>query len=502
MNLKPLSLIRYSLSPYVLSITFLVIIGAACYMKPKLNSDKKPNFIIILCDDVGYGDFSTNGHPTIQTPHVDKLAREGQKWTNFYAASSVCTPSRAGLLTGRLPVRSGMAGTQKRVMMPWSTGGIPASEETIGECLQGAGYETAVVGKWHVGHAEEQFLPKSQGFNYSYICPLNIDHYGCNGWNWNDYEEHKDSLFKKEFYCAPFFENGKEVSERADPTIVTKTYTEKTQAFIRANKEKPFFVFLSHSMAHVPLFTSEAFRNASKRGLYGDVIQEMDWGVGEILKTLKEEGLDENTIVAFTSDNGPWLLFEEFGGSAGMLKGGKAELFEGGFRVPFVIWGPKHIQPGVQTGIGNMMDLLPTICNLAGAELPGTLLDGHDLSQALLEGEKSPNDEVFYYRFSTLYAVRKGDYKCYFKTYHGLPWKNETDKIQELETPELYNVNHDPSEKFNIAQGNSAVIEELRKVFEKQQASVVPVENQVDKYSQAIFDERQKLYARSPGEKI
>lgn len=483
---------RWLLGGFSFGILALFLLGSFGCRGSK--NDKKPNFIIIFCDDVGYADFSSYGHPTINTPNIDRLAYEGQRWTNFYVPSSVCTPSRAGLLTGRLPVRSGMAGTKRRVIMPWSVGGLPQSEVTIAKSLKSVGYKTAAIGKWHVGHAKKEFLPNKHGFDYYYGIALNIDHYGTDGWHWKKYETLKEEYFKKKYYDVPLMINEEIAEQPFDPTNVTKRYVEESIKFIKENKEDPFFVYLSHSMAHVPLFTSEEFKNISKRGLYGDVMEEIDWGVGEIIKTLKEENLDEQTLVVFTSDNGPWLLFEQYGGSAGMLKGGKADLWEGGFRVPGIFWWPGKIKPGTIRGLGNTMDLYPTFCNLAGAELPDKKLDGINLAPALFEGKESPNDVIYYYRFSTLYAVRKGAYKAYFRTYNGEKWRNEQKYIEDLDEPLLFNLDHDPSENYNIAKENADVIAEIRKVFDAHLKTIEPVENQIDEIDEDVLGPRRKYY--------
>ncbi len=456
--------------------------------------DTKPNFIVILCDDVGYADLGCFGHPTIHTPEVDRLAEEGQKWTNFYAASSLCTPSRVGFLTGRLPVRCGMAGGKQRVVLPWSAGGMPGSEVTIAEALKEVGYSTACIGKWHVGHAEKGHLPNQQGFDYFLGLYMNIDHYGANGWTWNNYSTYRDSFFVPKYYDVPLVQNREVIEQPSDPNLLTKKYNEKSVEFIKKNKDKPFFLFLSHSMAHVPIVRSKEFEGVSKRGLYGDAMAEIDAGVGDIINTLKDAGLDKNTIVVFTSDNGPWLQWDEFGGSAGMLKGGKADLFDGGFRVPFIIWGPGMVKRGPVSDLGNMMDLFPTFCKMAGAKLPDVKLDGNDISPSVLYGKGNPDEVEYFYRFSTLYAIRKGSYKAYFREYTGNRKTNEPQHIKNLENAELYNMDHDPSEKYNIAEKYPDVINDLKAVFDGHEKGIVPVENQLDKLNEKIWEERKNLY--------
>jgi len=483
---------KYQFAIGVILTLFSVMFLTAC--KDEVKTESRPNFVIILCDDVGYADLGCFGHPTIRTPQIDQLADEGQKWTNFYAASSLCTPSRVGLLTGRLPVRSGMAGGKLRVVLPWSAGGMPGSEVTIAETLRETGYTTACIGKWHIGHAEKEHLPNQQGFDYFLGLYMNIDHYGYNGWNWSDYATYKDSLFKPEYYDVPLVENGKVVEQPCNYELLTGRYIDESLNFIRNNKDKPFFLFLSHSMAHVPLGTSDSFKNVSRRGLYGDVMEEIDNGVGQIIKTLQEEKLDKNTIVVFASDNGPWLQWDEYGGSAGMLKGGKADLYDGGFRIPFIIWGPGIVNNGVVSDPGNLMDLFPTFCNLAGAKLPDVALDGYDITETIRFGKENRDRIIYFYRFSTLYAVRKGPYKAYFREYKGDRKTNEPQYIHDLAKPELYNVDHDPAEKYDIAGQFDEVVTELKVLFREHEKSVVPVENQLDKINQKIFDERKVLY--------
>jgi len=477
-------------------LTFFLVVVFTCLFAVSCNESVKNelNFIVILTDDCGYADIGSFGHPTIHTPAIDKLACEGQKWTNFYTASSLCTPSRVGLLTGRLPVRCGMAGGEQRVTLPWSAGGIPGSEITIAEVLKEQGYSTACIGKWHVGHAEEEHLPNQQGFDYFLGLYLNIDHYGANGWNWHDYATYKDSLFDIKYYDVPLMKNGKLLKQNFNPKLLTSLYHDESIKFIKENKNNPFFLFLSHSMPHVPLVTSEPFENISKRGLYGDVMEEIDAGVGEIMKTLREENLDKNTIVVFASDNGPWLQWDEFGGSAGMLKGGKADLYEGGFRVPFIIWNPDIVKKGVVSDLGNLMDLYPTFCNLAGAKVPDITFDGKDITQTLKYGKGNSDKVIYYYRFSTLYALRKNSYKAYFREYRGNRKTNEKHLIHELEKPELYNVDHDPAEKYNVAEQFPEIVNEMREILIEHENSIVPVENQLDKINQKIWEERKVLY--------
>ncbi|UCC97744.1 MAG: sulfatase-like hydrolase/transferase [Phycisphaerales bacterium] len=436
------------------------------------SSAKKPNFIIIFCDDLGYGDLSCFGHPTIRTPCVDRMAAEGQRWTNFYVGASVCTPSRAALLTGRLPIRSGMCSDKRRVLFPDSAGGLPESEVTIAEALKTGGYTTACVGKWHLGHLKP-YLPTSNGFDSYFGIPYSndMDRVGGPG---------RQAFFepKTEYWNVPLMQN-EDITERpADQNTITKRYTEQAVTFISQNKNKPFFLYLAHNLPHVPLFVSKDFRDKSLRGLYGDVVQEIDHGVGRILDTLRREGLAENTFVVFTSDNGPWLTFDQHGGSAGLLREGKGCTFEGGMREPCVMWWPGRIKPGVVNDMGATMDLYTTILTLAGVKVPtDRIVDGLDLSPALFGTGSSPRKTMFYYRGAKLYAARKGPYKAHFFT------KPAYGKGQEKrhEPPLLYHLGHDPSEKYDISKDHPEVIQDIHKEVALHLANLIPGQDQLAK---------------------
>ncbi len=433
-----------------------------------------PNIVLIFTDDQGYGDLGSYGHPTLRTPHLDRLALEGQRWTNFYMAASVCTPSRAGLLTGRLPVRSGMASDGKLVIFEDSLGGLPAAEMTLAEGLRGQGYATACIGKWHLGHLPE-FMPLEQGFDYFYGVPYH-----------NTADRVVDpALGRSVFYGEPKVEwwnlplmRGTEVIERpADQRLLTKRYTAESIQFIQHNRERPFFLFLSHTMPHAPLFRSEEFVGVSERGRYGDVIEELDWSVGEIIRTLREEGLDTNTLVIFTSDNGPALGIRDIGGSAGLLRNGKLSSYEGGFRVPAIFWWPGRIQPQVVMEMGSALDLLPTLFELAGAPVPADrVIDGMDLRPVLMGTGPGPRNHLIYYDGERVFSVRKGPYKAHFRTReaYGGP---ET----EHDPPVLYHLGRDPAEQFDIAEQHPEIIEEIRALFEAHLQTIEPVENQLEK---------------------
>ena len=293
----------------------------------------QPNLILILADDLGYGDLGCYGHPSLRTPNLDRMAAEGMRFADFYVAACVCTPSRAALLTGRLPIRSGMAGSEKRrVIYRENTGGLPPEEITIAEALKAKGYATACIGKWHLGH-QPQHLPASQGFD-SYF-----------GLRWSNDMEPAGKLPRgasmslnpdPKWWSLSLLRNAEVIEQPTDPHTLTQRYTEEAVRFIRANKRKPFFLYFPHTYPHVPLFASDKFKGTSPRGLYGDVVEELDWSVGEVLETLRKEKLANKTFVFFTSDNGPWLVKELAGGSAGLLREGKGSTWEGGMRVPAI----------------------------------------------------------------------------------------------------------------------------------------------------------------------
>ena len=408
------------------------------------------NFIIIFADDLGYGDLGIYGHPSIKTPNLDRMATEGQKWTNFYVGASVCTPSRAALLTGRLPIRSGMAGGESDVLFPNSANGLPHSEITLAEQMKSAGYRTAMVGKWHLGHKKD-FLPTTHGFDDYYGIPysndMNITRENYNYWKlWT--EEYKNLV--SEDFDVPMLRGTEEVERPVDQTTLTRRYTEEAIKWIRENKDAPFFMYLAHNLPHVPLFASDEFRGTSERGLYGDVVEEIDHGVGQMLEMLRETGLDEKTIVFFCSDNGPWIVTELSGGSAGLLRDGKGSTWEGGFRVPGIFWGPGNIQPKLVMDMGTTMDVFTTFSKMAGVDNPADRdMDGVDLSPVLLGDGDSPRDEVYYYRGRDLFAMRLGAYKAHFITQ--VVYTTGAPKVVH-DPPLLFNVEEDPSERFNIAE--------------------------------------------------
>jgi arylsulfatase A-like enzyme len=438
---------------------------------PSAQIVRKPNFIVIFCDDLGYGDLGVYGHPTIRTPNLDQLAAEGQKWTSFYAAASVCTPSRAALLTGRLPIRSGMCSDQRRVLFPNSAGGLPSNEMTIAEALKTVGYATACIGKWHLGHLSS-YLPTKHGFDYYFGIPYSNDMDAVEGWNYEDFFDPKI-----EYWNVPLMRNDEIIERPADQTTVTKRYADEAVRFIQENKDRSFFLYLAHSMPHVPLFASESFLGRSVRGLYGDVIEEIDWSVGQILTALQKEGLSENTLVVFTSDNGPWLVFREHGGSAGPLRNGKGTTWEGGMREPAVFWWPGKIEPGIVQEMGSTLDLFSTFCNLSGAEIPNDrIIDGVDLGPTLFENGPSPRQTMFFYRGEQIYAARRGSFKAHFITQS--EYVPDT-RLTHHDPPLLYNLNHDLGEQYDISMDYPEVIADIIREVDRHKANLVAGEDQL-----------------------
>lgn len=420
--------------------------------KRKITKYKFPqNFILILIDDLGYGDLSCYGNTLYTTPNLDQMAKEGIRFTNFYACAPVCTPTRASIMTGCYPQRVGLP----RVLGNNARTGINPQEITIAEVLKNSGYNTACYGKWHLGHLPP-FLPTNHGFDEYYGLPYS-----------NDMGPDED---EPNAPPLPLIEGTKVIEVNPDQSRLTTEYTERAIDFIRRNKDNKFFLYLPHTMVHVPIHVSEKFRGKSGAGLYGDVMQEIDWSVGEILKTLKETGLYENTMVIFTSDNGPWLIYGNHAGSAGPLRCGKSTTFEGGMRVPCIAWSPQFIPSGkVCNKISATFDFYPTFAKLANASYPqNDFRDGKDI-WGLLSKVNSPSPHRFflYYFHDELQAIREGKWKLHFPH-----------KYQELDIPgndgkrgkyreekielSLFNLENDPGEKINLASEYPKLVERLK----------------------------------------
>jgi arylsulfatase A-like enzyme len=429
--------------------------------EPDAETSSPPNFVIIFCDDLGYGDLGCFGHPTIHTPHLDRMAAEGLRFTQFYASAPVCTPSRAGLLTGRYAIRSGLCSDQRRVLFPDSTGGLPEDEITIAEALKSRGYATACIGKWHLGHLPE-YLPTRHGFDHYFGIPYSNDM--------------QPNAVRRKWPPLPLLRDTEVIEEEPDQRLLTERYTSESIQFLKdiaaqGDDAPPFFLYLPHTMPHTPLFASERFSGHSHRGLYGDVVETIDWSTGEILRTLSELGFAENTLVVFTSDNGPWRTQGPRGGSAGLLRGGKGSTWEGGMREPAIAWWPSRIKPGVTTGLGSTLDLFPTLLALAEVREPADRpLDGYDLSPLLLKGQASPRNTFFYYRDAEATAVRRGPWKLHVKTQAGYGQP----KPDIHDPPLLYHLEQDPSEEYNVAAQHMDIVAELESLLQKHVAETTP----------------------------
>ena len=432
----------------------LCLIISSCLVNSLFS--KSPNFIIIFTDDQGFEDIGCFGSPKIKTPHLDKLAAEGRKFTSFYSANSVCSPSRASLLTGCYPVRVSIPG----VLFPRHEIGLNPDEITIADLLKSKGYATSCIGKWHIGH-KPKFLPTRQGFDSYYGIPysndmtidpeanLAADIKLREGFT---LERIRNEKPKKDF--VPLMRNEEVIEYPCDQTTLTQRYTEEAVKFIEENKNKPFFLYLPHTMPHIPLFASEKFKGKSERGLYGDTIEEIDWSVGEIMKSLRDNNLDENTLVIYTSDNGPWKLKGGRGGSAHPLRGFKFQTYEGGMRVPCIMHWKGKVPAGSSCDeIAATIDLLPTIAGLSGAEMPNErTIDGKDIWPLIAgkKGAQTPHEIYFFYKGNKLESARQGKWKL----------RRSGKKSQPVE---LYDLASDISESKNLAKENEILVNEMIK---------------------------------------
>lgn len=453
-----------------LLVSFTLFIGI-------VDAAERPNFVVIFADDLGYGDLSCQGNRTIKTPRLDQMAGEGIRFTSFYTGESVCTPSRAALLTGRLPIRNGMSSDKRRVLFPDSGGGLPAEEVTLAESLSEAGYVCGCFGKWHLGHLP-QFLPTSHGFHSYFGIPYSNDMDRVAGIGPMGRAAFLDP--KVEYWNVPLLRNQEVVERPADQTTITRRYTEEAVKFMGENKDRPFFVYLPHNLPHVPLFRSPEFEGRSAGGFYGDVIEEIDWSVGRVLDTLKELGIAENTLVFFTSDNGPWLIFGDHGGTAGPLREGKGCTWEGGMRVPAMAWWPGTIAPDrVSHDPVTTMDLFPTFVHLAGGKLPDDrTLDGMNLTPLLLKGESGPRSTVYFYRGPRLMAIRHGDWKAHFRTQGSYGPDSREETLHD--PPLLFNLASDVGETTPVTEGQDEVLQMILQIRDEHLATVQPVLSQLE----------------------
>ena len=492
-------------SPLALLVSLLV---AGCETAEVRPSAERPNIVVLFADDLGYGDLGSYGHPTIRTPELDRLAREGQRWTDFYATAPVCSPSRAALLTGRLPVRSGLYGRRVGVFFPNDPGGIPDSELTLAEVLQENGYRTAIFGKWHLGDRPEAW-PTRHGFDVWHGIPYSNDMDWEGGPTLDELirlrnegrGDEVDRLLagrrqkyfepRPEYWNVPLISSERgtggfeeAVLERSpDQRLLTRQATERAVAFLEQRGEdgRPFFLYVPYSMPHTPIFRSAEFEGRSLAGRYGDVIEEIDWSVGRIRATLEEQQLAENTLVVFTSDNGPWLLMRHHGGSAGLLENGKGTTFEGGMRVPAIFWWPGRVPAGnVVSEIGTAMDLFTTSLAITGTEVPNARdrpSDGVDLSPAIFGTGPSPRTTLPYYRQGELMAFREGRYKIHFVTQgaYSLPPERS-----EHDPPLLYDLAADPGERYDISSEEPQILQRVIAAADRHRASFEPARPLMD----------------------
>jgi arylsulfatase A-like enzyme len=422
--------------------------------------ERLPNFVIIFMDDMGYADIGPFGAQGYATPNLDRLAREGRKFTNFYATQAVCSASRAGIMTGCYNVRVGIHGALSHT----ANHGLGASEMTLAELVKQKGYATACFGKWHLGH-HPKFLPTSRGFDEYFGLPYSNDMWPLHPTAGNRFPD------------LPLIEGTRVVNPRlgdAEQNQLTTWYTERAVRFIEKSRAKPFLLYLPHSMVHVPLHVSDRFRGKSSRGLFGDVVQEIDWSVGEIVATLRKHQLEQHTLVIFTSDNGPWLSYGAHAGSAGPLREGKGTMFDGGCREPAIMWWPGRIPAGTVCHTPAMtIDILPTIAHLSGAKLPDHPIDGKNI-WPLVAGEpgaKSPHEAYYFYWGQHLQAVRMGPWKLHFphayQTLGGRPGGQDGTPVPYQQARielSLFDLERDPGETVNVADQHPDVVARIKEL--------------------------------------
>lgn len=455
-----------------IGILFLFVVLVGFQKKNPTAPQSSPNVILIFMDDMGFGDLSCYGALDYHTPNLDRLAAQGMRFTNFLSAQAVCSASRAGLLTGCYPNRIGISGA----LFPNSKVGLSKNETTIAELLKQKGYRTGIFGKWHLGDSKE-FLPLNHGFDEYLGLPYSNDMWpvGFDG------QPARPQTNKAQFPPLPLIRNEAPVDTIAtleDQGMLTQRLTDEAIRFIRKNKARKFFAYIPHPMPHIPINASPAFRGKSKQGMYGDVIQEVDHHVGRIMQTLKEEGLEKNTIVIFTSDNGPWYNFGNHAGSNGGLREGKGTSFEGGQRVPCIMRWTGMIPAGVVSNqLASTIDILPTLAKLTNATLPEQKIDGVELTEILKGNTKANPRETFYYyyRRNALEAVRKGNWKLvlqhpsrsYLNMRAGADGFPGPSPENILMYESLYDLRRDPGEQHDVKGQNPQILKELRTLAEE-----------------------------------
>lgn len=454
------------------TISAFALLGAS-----GLAQDKLPNIIVMFTDDQGYGDVGCYGATGYETPNLDRLAAEGVRFTDFYVSSPVCSASRVALLTGCYHERVGISGA----LGPNSKIGINADEVTLAEICKQKGYATCAIGKWHLG-TPEKFLPTNHGFDEYFGLPYSNDM-----WPFHPNVLHLPMEERlKRWPKLPLIEGTKVIDDEVTPEdqqLLTTRYTERAVDFIDRNKDKPFFVYLAHSQPHVPLYVSDKFAGKSENGIFGDVISEIDWSMGQILAKLEKEGLDDNTLVIFTCDNGPWLSYGTHCGNAGPLREGKGTCWEGGIRVPFLARWPGKIPPtSTCSEVAGTIDLLPTVAKLIGAALPKHKIDGLDIWPLLTsaKGAKSPHDALFfYYKSDELQAMRSGKWKLIlpheYRSLNDREGRSDgipIDYDNNAAELGLYDLTQDIGEQKNLAEEHPEVVSELLKKVEAARADL------------------------------
>lgn len=462
-----------------LGVASLAVINSCDQKAPSLKQ-ATPNIVFILMDDMGYGDIGPTGANQYETPNLNRLANQGMRFTWYYCPQAVSSASRAGLLTGCYPNRIGFSGA----LMPWAEVGINSEETTIAEMLKTKGYSTGIIGKWHLGH-HRKFLPLQHGFDEYYGIPYSNDMWPV------DFDgvpmKLKDTTSNKLRYpVLPLIEGNEKVAEVPDlagQDKLTTDYTERAVKFIENHKKGPFFLYIPHSMVHIPLGVSEKFRGKSKQGMYGDVMMEVDWSIGEIMKALERNGLEKNTLVIFTSDNGPWLNFGNHAGSTGGLREGKGSSWEGGQRVPCIMRWPGVIPEGeICNKLASSIDILPTLADITGAPLPGKKIDGISILPLMTKVKNAEPRHEFYYYYqrNSLEAVQIDYWKLVLphqgRTYRGQKpgndgWPGPTG-IETITKAELYDLRRDPGEWYDVSEFYPDKVNELQALVEKARADL------------------------------
>ncbi|TLX73294.1 sulfatase [Labilibacter sediminis] len=443
-----MNFLRNTIIKLVVALAILPFVSCTAHNS---SEPQKPNIIVFFADDMAYADLSCYGNPNIRTPHIDKLAEEGLKLTSFYVAGPVCTPSRAALMSGRYPIH-----TLPGNLGPNSKNGFPSEELIIPEVLKTAGYKSMAIGKWHLGHATKELMPTGKGFDKFYGLPYSNDM--IKPW--------VDTDVPLKLY----------IDDKAVKTVdydqesLTNDFTTEAIKFINETKDQPFFLYVPYSMPHLPISTNDQFKGTSEGGLYGDVIENIDWSVGEIMNALKAANIDDNTLIVFTSDNGPWHELPDrmlakgvepwHQGTTGPLRGSKASTYEGGMRVPGIFYWKNEIPAGqVSSDIVTTMDIFPTLLEIAGIKKPANKeFDGVNILPFLKREAKSPRTEFFYLKGKTIEAVREGEWKLRYSN------ERREDAGLTLYDPiemELYNMKHDVGEKHNVAELYPEIAERL-----------------------------------------